>query len=661
MKKLLLAISLIFCLLRPVFSQIDTNIVVYSWQLDHSLANRIRVDVDTTLNNFQVYNPIFRNFTAVQTLGNYGQPAQSIIFTERPIDQEFLVINNFMPFMKLFHNTRYINSRKPFTKLSYIKGGASQTKEEIFDVFHSQNLTKTLNFGFHYTTVGALGQYKLQKVKNNSFNMFSSLSGKLYSYHFSVNFNKIIADENGGLLHDTLLTEPTYVSTKDIPTLFSGTESSIRHLPDVVTNIKNLNILAVQELSFRSKPKPTDSIAVRKTSIFYPKLVYIFSLNRTVREFTDKNTAIGLESGLYSNAFVSDSVTNDSLVNWKIANSIRLQFQGRRNNHYFLYYSYELMKYTMAAQSENPVNDSVERIVYFHQPFSLPGISYSSNLYNSFVSSGFSKIFADRLDVNFYGRYYITGYQSGDFTLSADLKMILGNTSRPVTFLARGITQSRSPDFLYAHYASNNFIWTRNFARTTSNHLSTNFSISSKKFDVKGDYYLLSNVIYLDDNAFPAQYHNALSVLVLSAAKQFDFWKISSINKLIYQKSENENVLDLPELAFYNSTYLTHLFNFKATGGKLLLMLGFDLFYNTKYYADAYMPALNSFYRQNVRQLGNYPFFDVFMNLQLKRFRFFVKVEHVNEGWLDENYFSAPQYPRNGRDLKFGLSWTFYD
>jgi hypothetical protein len=168
-------------------------------------------------------------------------------------------------------------------------------------------------------------------------------------------------------------------------------------------------------------------------------------------------------------------------------------------------------------------------------------------------------------------------------------------------------------------------------------------------------------VIYLDDNAFPAQYHNALSVLVLSAAKQFDFWKISSINKLIYQKSENENVLDLPELAFYNSTYLTHLFNFKATGGKLLLMLGFDLFYNAKYYADAYMPALNSFYRQNVRQLGNYPFFDVFMNLQLKRFRFFVKVEHVNEGWLDENYFSAPQYPRNGRDLKFGLSWTFYD
>ena len=56
------------------------------------------------------------------------------------------------------------------------------------------------------------------------------------------------------------------------------------------------------------------------------------------------------------------------------------------------------------------------------------------------------------------------------------------------------------------------------------------------------------------------------------------------MGKLVYQKSENENVLALPEIAFYNSTYLKHLINFKSTGGKVLAMVGFDLFYNTKYY-----------------------------------------------------------------------------
>ena len=525
MKKLLLALSIIFCLIFPAIAQIDTNTVVYSWKLDESLANRIRVDVDTSLENFQIYNPIFRQYTAVQTLGNYGLPAQSALYTERPENSEFLIINNFMPFMKLYQNTRYINSRKPFTKLSYIKGGSNQTKEEILDAFHSQNLTKTLNFGIHYTTVGSLGHYKFQKVKNNSINFFSSLSGKLYSYHLSINYNKIISDENGGVPNDSLITDSTFIRSKDIPTIFSGTENSIRHEPDVFNEIKNLNILAVQELAFRSKPRITAD-SVRKNRIFYPKLVYIFNINRTLRRFTDEKPLVGLQNELYSNTYVSDVLTSDSLLHWKIGNAIRLQFQGRRNNHYYVDYSYELMKYVLSVKSDPTEGDTAFR--YINMPFKLPGIDYSTNLYNSYLSSGFSKIFADRVDMNLYGRYFITGYLAGDLLLKGDVKLIFGNTERPVTFFAKGSIQSRTPDFLYTHYASNNFIWTRNFKRTTSNHLSTNLGISSKKFDIQGDYYLLSNVIYLDDDAFPAQYHNALSILVLSASKQVNFWKIVS-------------------------------------------------------------------------------------------------------------------------------------
>jgi hypothetical protein len=663
MKNLLLAILSAIYFSLPCIAQIDTNVVVYSWKLDESLANRLRVDVDTLLNNSQVYNPVFKNYTAVQTLGNYGQPAQSAVFTERDLDQEFVIINAFMPFMKSYLHTTYYNTRQPFTRIAYRKGGSNPTKEEMFDAFHSQNITKNLNFGLHYTTFGALGHYQLQRVKNNSFNFFSSLSGKYYNYHVSVNFNKIIADENGGILGDTLVTDTTFAFTKDIPTLFKGTENSLSHHPNVYDEIKNLNILAVQELSFRSKPATIDSASTRKVRIFYPKLVYIFTLNRTSRLFTDKDPVVGLENGLYQNIFVNDSITSDSLVNWKVGNTIRLQFQGRKNNHYFIDYSYELMKYSMGVKSDPNYTDT--SIIFISQPYNLSGLNYTSNQYNSSVSSGFSKIFAGRIDMNFYGRFYLTGYQARDFFISGDMKLIFGKIENPVTFYAKGSSQVKTPDFLYTRYASNYFIWTRNFNRTTSQHLSTNLAISSKKFAIQGDYYLLSNLIYMDENAQPAQYHNALSVFALSASKQFEFWKVTSINKVIYQKSENENVLDLPEIAFYSSTYLTHLFNFKATGGKLLTMLGFDLHYNTRYYADAYMPSLNSFHRQHEKLVGNYPYLDVFLNVQLKRFKFFVKADHVNEGWFDNwfnrNYFTTPLYPRNGRDLKFGLSWTFYD
>jgi hypothetical protein len=659
MGKLLLAIFSFIVISAPANAQIDTNTVVYSWMLDESYANRIRVNVDTLLDNFQNYNPIFRQYTAVQTLGNYSLPALSAIYTERPLNNEFFPGNTFTIFMKTYENTRYINSRKPFSRLTYIKGGSNQTKEEMLDAYHSQNLTKTLNFGLHYTTIGALGQYSFQRVKNNSFRFFSSLAGRIYSYHVSINYNKIVADENGGVANDSLITDSTFVRSKDIPTLFGGTENSINHEPDVYNTIKNLNVLAIQEIAFRSRPESRDSASVvRRTRIFYPKLVYLFSLNRTSKQFIDKNPQIGLQNGLYPETYVSDELTSDSLVYWKMSNALRMQFQGRRNNHYFVDYSYELMNYSMSTRS--PAG-TIDTFSYINEPFNLPRINNSNRLFNSYISSGFSKIFAERIDMNLYGKLYIAGYRTGDLNISGNMKLIFGKAEKPFTFYASAEIQSRTPDYLYTRYLSNNFIWTRNFARTTINHLSTNLSLSSKKFDIQGDYYLLSNVIYLNNNAFPAQYKNVLSILVLSAAKQFDFWKMTSINKLVYQESENESIIDLPELAFYNSTYFKHLINFKATGGKLLFMLGFDFFYNTKYYADAYMPALNSFYRQNEKQLGGYPYIDVFLNLQLKRFRFFVKVEHVNSGWSNQNYFSVLHYPRNGRDLKFGLSWTFYD
>ncbi len=83
MNKLVLAIAVLLSIPALIKAQIDTNTVVYSWKLDESFSNHIRIPVDTLLDNFQNQNPIYRNFTSASTLGNYSQPAQSNVFTER--------------------------------------------------------------------------------------------------------------------------------------------------------------------------------------------------------------------------------------------------------------------------------------------------------------------------------------------------------------------------------------------------------------------------------------------------------------------------------------------------------------------------------------------------------------------------------------------------
>jgi len=661
MNKLVLAIMVLLSIPAMIKAQIDTNTVVYSWKLDESFSNHIRIPVDTLLDNVQNQNPVFRDYTSVITLGNYSQPSESNVFVERDRNQEFTLINAYYPYMKLFTNTRYVNTRKPYTQIGYFRGGSSPNKEERLDAFHSQNLTKTLNVGLHYTTLNSMGQYQFQKVKNNSFNFFSSLSNPVYSYHLSFNMNKIIADENGGILNDSLLANTAYDLTKDIPTLFGGEENASRHDPDVSIQVKNMSFFTMQEIAFRKKPGTADSaVSLKKISIFYPKLIYILYLNRNVRNFRDKVNSVGYEAGLYPDIIFNDNATSDSMVYFKIFNTLRLQFQGKRNNHYFIDYSYELMRYNIVNPPQDP-NDSIPEHWFISDQIALPGLQINSQLYNTYASSGFNKIFANHVELTLFGKLFLSGYRAGDFNLSGSMRLFTGKSGKLNSLLFSASNEVKTPDFLYTHYASNNFLWTKNFNQTTTNSLSIDLSVSSKKFDIQGDYVLIHSLVYFNEEAFPEQYGPGLSILSLSAYKRFDFWKFSSVNKVVYQKTNNQRVLGLPEIVYYNSTYLTHLFNFRATGGKLMVMLGFDLFYNSKFYSDAYMPPLTTFYRQSEKELGNHFYFDPFLNVQLKRLRAFIKYEHVNSSWGDKDYFSVLHYPRNERNIKFGLTWTFYD
>jgi hypothetical protein len=655
------AILYLFFIPALSMAQIDTNTVVYSWKLDPTFSNRQRVAVDTALDNFEIRDPLLKKYTSFSTLGNLSQPAESNIFTERDEGPEFILINPFFPYMQRFDQINYINTRKPFTQISYNRGGSSQNKEEWLDAFHTQNLSKILNIGLHYRTINSMGQYSFQKVRNNSFGLFSSRNGKMWSYHASINYNKIIADENGGVAGDSVITDTTYQFTKDIPTLFKGVDNPPTHEPDVYSIVRDLNIFTSQELNIRKKKNSADStVTIRNIKLFYPKIVYIFQLDRASRVFIDKNNLVGYDAGLYPEIHFSTGSTHDSLTYLDVTNAFRLQFQGKKSNHYFVDYNYELQQYSMVAPAQNP-GDTLSQHWFISERVSIPGLSVHNRLYNSFLTSGFNKVFVNHVELNAYGKLYLAGYRAGDIYLSGNLRLFTGKAGKQNSLLFSASNEVRTPSFIYTHYVSNNYIWTRNFKPVTTNRLSIDLSVSSKKFDIQADYRLIYNFIYFDKEAFPTQHNYGLSVLTVSALKQFDFWKITSLNKVVYQKTDDQEILGLPEFSVVSSTYLTHLINFRATGGKLLTMLGFDLWYNTKYYADAYQPALTTFYRQSEKKMGGHPYIDPFLNVQLKRFRVYLKFEHVNSSIGNKDYFSVLHYPRNERNFKFGLSWTFYD
>lgn len=656
-KKTTLLILPLFPLL-PLCAQIDTTQSLYSWKLDAYHISRIPATIDTSLTGFQIQNPVMRDYLSASTLGNLSSPSISNVFTDRNITEDFTTVNAFYLFMKSPYNTAYMNTRRPFTRLTYLNGGSNLNKEEVLDVLHSQNVNRALNVGLHFTTQEARGQYFVQRTKNNSFRLFGSYDGKIYSSHVSVNYNRISADENGGVPYDSVITDTVFRLSKDIPTLFGGIDETNRHKPDVYREIKQLSLFTIQEASFRKLFSSSDTTGKQSgIRIFYPKLAYIFNFDRTKVKYTDNNPAVGYNAGLYPGLFISPERTVDSLYCWKLQHTFRLQFQGRRDNHYFVDLAYDLMKYSLSVYTDT----GRVQPVFFYQYTNLPLTDRQALLYNTHLSSGFSRVFANALKLNLYGRYYLSGYQSGDFRLTGDIELILKAKSNPVSIKAGASNELLKPGFLYSRFLSNSFIWNQPLKQTSISNLSGDLNLLSNKFVVQADYYLLHNMVYFDTAAYPRQFQRVLSVVSVVAGKEFRFWKIHSHNRLAFQQVSNPDVLSLPVLALHSSDYLEHEFNFRATEGKLLIMAGFDFFYNTSYYANAYMPSLATFYQQDEKQLGNYPYFDVFLNVRLKRVRFFVKYEHLNSGWLNKNFFTVLHYPKNQAYLKLGFSWTFYD
>ncbi|MBN2348068.1 MAG: putative porin [Bacteroidales bacterium] len=649
----------------------DTTAVVNAWTIENNFLGVKSYKIDTNLYFFQQFNPIFKNAVSNSYLGNFGSPAQANIFIKRWENHDLLFITPYLPYMSGALNTVYYNTRKPFSKLTYTNGGSKKHKEETLEVLVTQNVNRNFNIGLQYNLISSKGQYAYQKITDHSFKLFASYTGKAYSVHSNFNLNRMLASENGGIADDRFVTDTTFSFTEGIPTNFDGSGSpSLK--PNAQTSIRNINFVYIQKLDISLLLHNKDSLAPKKPDKkFRPSIVHAFQYERTSKLYTDSEPL----SGFYNDVFINPKETYDSIYAHKIFNAFWIDLKGvfsRKNVGGFnAGISNELLKYNFYTPLDtnylhNPDDQSETGLLYKYyvreNGDTLLSANNSKQITNTFLTSEIYGIIGNDINTRLFGKYYIMGYKAGNLHLGFSFEKSMGDENKKFQVSIHGNIKVEKPNYLLDNYYSNNYIWENNSFRNISNN-SLVFYVNYLPFglDAFFHYSLIKNYIYFDTTANPKQILAPVSVLSGGITKTFKFWRVVSQHKLIWQVSGNEEVLSLPNLVYYNSTYIDKIFNFKVTGGKLHTLLGFDLYYNSPYYANAYSPAIGTFYQQHDKKLGNYPYVDVYLNLKLKRTCFFLKYEHINSGLLPNEYFSVLSYPRNVRNFKFGISWTFYD
>lgn len=309
--------------------------------------------------------------------------------------------------------------------------------------------------------------------------------------------------------------------------------------------------------------------------------------------------------------------------------------------------------------------------------YTLPDSIGGTNSYTDhsvYAGGQISKREGKTLHYNLAAEFGVAGADAGDMFLDANADLNVPLFDDTVTLEANAFLHRTTPAFYYSHYHSKHFWWDNNeLERFTHSRISATLSSQKTRTAIKVAFDNIKNYTYFghaynitEDYGRTAnevnvrQCSDGISLFTAQLSQDLTFGPLNWETVLTYQKSSKQDILTVPALNVYTNLYL----KFKIA--KVLKCdFGADMRLFTKYYAPDYAPGLGQFTIQENEasrvKLGGYPIVNVYANFHLKHTRFFIMMSHVNAGSGSREYFLTPHYPLNGRILRLGLSWNFFN
>jgi hypothetical protein len=627
----------------------DEPEIIRAWQLRDLYTEKQSVVIDTMINSFHIHNPLFRQGISYSYLGNAGLAAMSNFFSEQGSYTDFFFIDPFMFYLNRSTETRYYNTRRPFSLLDFSSGGPREKNEKMLNILHTQNVNPDFNLGFRYFNINSDGQYQNQQAVTNAISLFSSYVIDNYQLHVSINLNSARVFENGGLQDDASLRNTDF-ETEDHAVRLQNARNQVRNNGIFISQSWHPFMYADNDTVVRSFPSWLKSFRV----------YHVLQYDRFNRTYQDNNPL----SGFYPEVLINNAQTSDSVFYRSLTNKLMVDLPGFSRG-IVSFNAKGGLKNEMIKGDYNILNDTTfiysgppprEFLFAEHADTLVRKRSdhqFGSTAMIAFARGGIGEVFS----IWGEGSLFFQGRRAGDYNLQAGISFDFFE-GKNQSVIEASIRQSEStPSVFLNSFSSNHFEWQNDFRRTGFSTLKGAIKMPERNFDVFAEFSLVNNYIYFDSTANPRQFTDVFPLFSVSLKKGFNLWKFYFRNVINYQVPGKDDILPLPALSVYHSAW----FEQSLIRDILNMQIGFDIYYSTSYGGYAYQPAISRFHLQDERMLGNYPFLDVFINFKHKRTRVFLKGEHLNSGVLDPEYFTVLHYPRNQQMFKFGVSWSFYN
>ena len=606
--------------------------------------------LDTALYNYENYSPLLQPRSPKISLGNTGLPARSLLFEpSRTIGFE-PGLHELDPYMLRPENINYYRARVAYTQLYLV--GYTGVKEQIFKILHTQNVNPQFNVGFNLNFIGSRGYYaysnvlaqNVSDVNAAAFAWYESKS-KRYNLLSNLIYNNLKAPVTGSILNDSIFVTGSIDKSSEPVRLQSAFENwkggsfylkqfyYIGHIDSVSTGKGKASILPTQRVAFTFRYDATKYEFLQNGDDQYNVFPdYYYGSNRSRDSLSVTHLQNDFSYSFYLRSKSEKAVKNELKLDVGLTQDI---------------FSYGQFV------SDTTLNQYGAKVV-------LPYRVQKNSFQNLTAKGKLSYKLSDRAFLEANVQQVFQGRDFGDFLY--DAKVTLAGNNKAGKIILEGYSQSSSAPLVYTSWISNHFIFHNKFDNQKTNSASFNYINDALQLDLKAEYYLISDYLYFAAqpngiDATPTQLHSPINLLKLSLGKNLAFGHWHFDNYIVYEKSDYQSTLRVPDVYTYSNLYYSKLL-FQV----LHSTFGVNVRYNTPYVAPSYAVGLGEFYNNTPNiTFSSYPVGAVYFKATLIRTNILVEYDYVNQNLFSNGYYMVNRYPGPNRMLKIGVSWTFYN
>jgi hypothetical protein len=571
-------------------------------------------------------------------LGNTGSPAQNLLFTPEyrvgpTLGYHVFDIYRFVP-----DSLRYYNTNRPYSVFSYRLGSKL---EQVVDIMHTQNIKPNWNFSVQYRKINSPGFYQLQRSNNDNANLTTHYQSKNLHYELygGIIYNKEQQDENGGILSDSLLSDPSYSNRELIPVRLAAdplTGSTVRR--SAITNThRDFSILLQHGYTIGKIDtlynKDSTSYSLQLTPRF--GIAHRLEISSEKYRYKDRKPDSAAYAGFFHHGF---NATNDSLFtqqNWVVLDN-RFSLNG------------------FAGKRERQLRFNAgigNRMDVFKTKFIID--STKDKIISNYVIGGLSK---ENLQP---GQWYYNAkalfYVTGDYAGNSLLEGTVGRDINKWISIDAGFRQElNSAPYNYTTYYNRYDTIVNSFNKES---ITTIYgAIHSDKLKLAGGIrsYLISNYVYLGANQLPTQNASSFNVTEIWLQKILTWRAIVLDNEIVFQQKTNSAPVNMPQLMGRHQLSIERYIFHRA----LKVATGIEVRYHSPYEPSGYSPFFNRFYYQSAYTLTNDPEGSVFFNFKVKNFRAYLMGDQVQQLFLKKPTINFPGYPVQNFMIRFGFNWV---